>query len=556
MPRASDCFAALPFVLGLALAACQGRSAERDGPTPPGSAAAHAEAGATAHGPARDLDTALARHWAAAGVEPAARAGDHEWVRRVYLDLCGRIPTPREVESFVSDRAPDKRPRLVASLTTSEEFAIHWADVLTELLLGGATKIQPPLEQGTRAWLTRQLRGDARWSDMTRAMLTVRGELAADGPGGFITVHGRNGRVEGLTNATSRVFLGLSTLECAQCHDHPEDGPEARGWTQRDYYGMAAWWARTKARPIRGDAGPKGVRVVDKARGEMRLPTAEDPPGMRSGPRVEPRFLGEAVQGDSAGTRREQLADHILASDLWAKAIVGRAWTQLLGRGVVEPWDALREPGDTGHPALLSYLADDFAASDGDLRALVSDIVLSSAYATTSAGVEQAAARRVAFAQFPVRPMTMTQLVRSLVVATSREMPDLQRREKLVHRAATGARKAHLVEFGDDEMLQADGFTGSVPQALFLLGGKLTVRGSAARRMTRLGGILDAQGDDDARLDAVMLATLSRPASAEERRRLGTAIREAAEDGPRASEAIYEDIVHAVLMSSEFVTVH
>lgn len=517
----------------------------------PGGSVGTADLPAATHpaAPAGSLDAALEDHWRAAGITPAPAADDAVFVRRVTLDLAGRIPTPEEVASYVDDPRPDKRERRVDALLADEEFAAHWADVYTDVLLGGATQLPGGLEQGTHAWLEQALAGDADWADMTTELLTVSGPVERDSAAGFIAVHGRQGRVEALTGATARVFLGVS-IECAQCHDHPLDDR----YTQRDFYELAAYFAHTRPRLRKGDMG-REVTIVDRPRGQMRLPTASDAPGTRTGPMVLPAFFGDTYADDPEQTRREALAGSIVTSPLFAKAAAGRVWTQLFGRGVVDPWNDLGAPEQV-HPALLEHLAEALRTHEHDLRHLVRTIVLSRAYDRVSTddpadSVQDVAARRRAFAQFPVRPMTVHQLVRSLLVATGRRDDTVAQRERTVDEIVGQARKALLVEHGDDEMLSADTFTGSVPQAMFLLGGPLTVRGASAGPRGTLGEILDADENTAQRLDALMLATLGRAATAEEQARLGGYV-----DGQARPRAAFEDVMHAVLLSSEFLSIH
>jgi len=496
------------------------------------------------------LDAALEDHWRTAAVTPTPAADDAVFVRRLTLDLAGRIPTAEEVTSYVEDPRPDKRERRVDALLADEEFAAHWADVYTELLLGGATQLPGGIEQGTHAWLEQALAGDADWADMTTELLTVSGRVEPESPAGFIAVHGRKGRVEALTGTTARVFLGVS-IECAQCHDHPLDDR----YTQRDFYELAAYFAQTRPRVRKGGDMGREITIVDRRRGQMRMPTADDAPGTRTGPLVLPAFFGQTQADDPDQTRREALASSIVDSPLFAKAAVGRVWTQLFGRGVVDPWHDLGAP-DQAHPALLDHLADDFRDHDHDLRHLVRTIVLSRAYDRASAdpsaeATTQTAARRQAFARFPVRPMTVHQLVRSLLVATGRRDDTIAQRERTVDKIVRQARKAHLVEHGDDEMLSADTFTGSVPQAMFLLGGPLTVRGASAGPRGTLRDIMDDHTSTAARLDALMLATVGRTATPEEQSRLGGYVDEHSRPQPA-----FEDVMHAVLLSSEFLSIH
>jgi hypothetical protein len=409
-----------------------------------------------------NLDRMLQEHWDTEGITPAPRVDDATFLRRTTLDLTGRIPTSEEVLAFEADRRPDKRKAAVRRLLDSEGYAEHFSDVYADLLVEGSLATQRPrLHEATRQWLEVQFAENRRWDDMTRELLTVEGSLDELGPAGFLVSHGRKNRVEAVTAATSRVFLGVH-LECAQCHDHPTDPRYA----QEDFYGMAAYFARTKIRFK--DQRPT---IVDRPRGEMRMPTATDAPGSRSGPRVDPRFLGRTAPIGGDQTRREALADTVIASDLFAKTMVNRTWASLMGRGLVEPWDDLGGENDERHPAMLEHLAQRFTASGYDHRALVEAIVLSTAYQRSSAApTPDAEGRRTrAFAQAAMRPLKAEQLYRSLMMATGVEDVRGRQFRKLVQQRKRKAQREFQFTFADDEMTSANAFSESVPQALLLL---------------------------------------------------------------------------------------
>ncbi len=518
------------------LAACSASDRPTDAPaTPPA---------ATIPATPTGLDGAVVAHWQAAGVEPAPIAGDAEFLRRVSLDLIGRIPTPAEVEAFVSSPSPDKRAALVDDLLGRDAWAEHWADVLGDTLLGGAVTQRPRLTNDLRAWLEQQLNAGASWDAMTTEMLTASGELTGPSPAGFVAVHGRRNQVEALTGQTARVFLGLQ-VQCAQCHDDPDDR-----FTQREFYGLAAFYARTRTRQTKVD-GVKIPRIVDKPRGEMRMPTAMDAAGDRSGERIEPGFPALAVTPNGGENRRHTMARGIVESPLFAKAAVNHAWTRMMGRGIVEPWDDLGGLRGTEHPALLEHLAQDFTAHDYSLRRLLRTIALSNAYQRTSAADDELGrAREQVFAQAAVRPMSSSQLVRSLLVATG--LDDVQGRgfRRQVERRRQQLRKEYEQAFDDDEMASAGNATGNVPQALLLLNGELTNQGVAARQGA-LAELLQTVSAPADRVDALFVRMYGRRPTVARRDALTRFVEQRGDD-----VAAYQDLMHAMLVSSEFVTNH
>lgn len=496
--------------------------------------------------PAADpLTAVIAEHWRTAGVEPVGEVDDPGFLRRASLDLVGRIPTLEELDRFAADPRPDRRAVVVDALLASDEFAAHWSELLTDTLLEG-TSDRPRLRQALQDWLRDQLRARAGWDEIVTDLVTAQGSEDA-GAAAFLAAHGRGNQVEALTGQTARAFLGLQ-LQCAQCHDDP-DGR----FTQPEFYGLAAYYARTKVRLENVD-GARVPKIVDRRRGEMHLPTEHDAPGDRSGPRVAPGFPGLHATPREDETRRDALARGLVTSALLPRAAVNHAWARLFGRGIVEPWDDLGAPVGTEHPPLLTWLADDFVAHDHDLRHLVRRIVLSPAYQRRAEGPEpggpDAKARQQAFAQAAVRPLPASPLLRSLLVATGLDDVHGRAFAKGVDRRRQQLRRDYAQAFDDDEGAAIDDFGGNVPQALLLLNGELTNQavGASAGALQLL---LRTEPDPSVRIDALARRIYGRPASPAQQRALRSFLDERGHD-----RAAYEDAMHAMLLSSEFLTNH
>jgi len=516
----------------------------------PSPAAVTATSSDTSLAPSADpeLDRLLSDGWRAAGIEPAPHADDPTYLRRVSLDLTGRIPTATAVAAFEADRRPDKRARWVDEMLDSEAFAEHWADLYTELLLAGRTKERRRFTEDTRAWLEGAFDDDMTYDAIATALLTAEGEFDDVGPYGFVLSHGERGNVEALAGKTAKVFLGI-TLECAQCHDHPSDDR----YTQEDFYALAAYYGRTKVRLQKTKSGRIPV-LFDRPRGELRLPTATDGPGERSGAVIRPAFLSREATPDSNG-RRAALAKDIIASDLFSKTVVARTWQQVFGRGLVPRWDDLGGEHDEHHPPVLDHLAAQFVDDGYDLQRLLRTLVLSDAYqrASSSPRTDPKAvhAAEALFAQHPVRSMTAGQLFRSLLIATSADGTGGPVFRKNFEKRRDRALAEYRFVFSDDEMDTADAFSGSVPQALLLLNGDLVQAGVSDRRGTAVYDVLDRYEDPRARIDALYLRVYGRRPTEAQRSRV-LAMLDEREHGSSA----YEDLMHALLLSSEFLSIH
>lgn len=505
------------------------------------------------------IDPLIEALWRDAKVTPAPAADDGAFLRRVSLDLIGRVPTLAEARSFLADPAPDRRARAVDSLLGSVAFAEHWGSVYADLLFGKdrqAAKLEKAADP--QAWLVKAFAENVRYDELARALITASGDLRENGAVAFVAARARGGGgPEAVTGAATRIFLGMQ-IQCAQCHDHPYD----KRWKQEDFYGLVAYFARTKPRtekiepaemmmmaPEAGPASkknkaPKAILVVDVRRGEARMRR----PGSEVEEKVGPRFLGRTVVEAPGETRRQTLARAILGSDLFPKAMVARTWSQLFGTGIVDPWDDLGSEHDPRHPPLLVALARDFAASGYDFKRLLRTIVLSAAYAR---GNGDGSAVGV-FAQAGVRPLSPEPLFRSLVTATGADEMGRRRldAERMDKKMAQGIREFQFT-FGDDEMAEADRFDGSVPQALLLLNGELTNGATRAAAGGVLADILAASPDPAARIDEMFLAVYTRRPAAEERAPLLQYLRD-----QRNARAAYEDLFFALLTSTEAITNH
>lgn len=494
---------------------------------------------------ASPLDAELARRWAELDIEPSPLASDTEFLRRVSLDLIGRVPTRTEVDAFVRDEHPDKRVRKVDALLSSEEFAAHWAGLWVDTLLPTDARTRRIAGESLESYFVEVLRENRSWAQVVDELLTGEGELEAAGQLGFLAGRAARGIAReqlaaDLGSTTARVFLGAK-IECAQCHDHPYEP----AFTREDFWAQAAFFGRIKVKFERSGEGPATATISERPRGELRVELGDDEQV------IAPRFMGGAA-ASGASPRRAQLAAAIVEDPRFAEATVGHVWTRLLGRGIVEPWDDLLDADE--RPALLRLLAAEFRASGHDLRALIRSIVLSQAYQRSSVGPQtqptKIAAAEAAFGRAAVRPLSAEQLFASLITVTGLEQIESRKFRQAVRQRREAALREYQFVFSDDEMGSAEAFSGNVPQALLLLNGNITNQGVVARRGGSLDVILDANEATDARIEDLWLTVYGRPPNDDE---LALA-RAAVGDGRRVRD--WEDLMFAMLYSSEFGSNH
>jgi hypothetical protein len=518
---------------------------------------------------AAEIDHLIEESWRAAKVTPSPPADDLEFLRRVTLDLAGRAPSLGEVTVFLADAHADKRARLVDRLLASPEFGEHWADLYAGLLWHQEGKNKIEKRGDPRGWFVDAFNTNVGYDKITAAVLAGSGDVREHGALAFLAARFRAGGPEAIAGSAARVFLGLQ-IQCAQCHDHPYD----TRWKQEDFWGLVAYFAGTKVKAEEATATasekmegekmegkPAKTFVVRDGKGVARMHR----PGATEDVIVEPRFLGYRPDERATESRRRTFARALVETDLFPKAMVGRTWAQLFGHGLIDPWDDLGADNDPKHPALLVKLARDFRASGFDIKRLIRQIVLSTAYARSSAAAPGApdtpeaievAVR--AFARAGIRPLTPEQLFRTLAVETGAEIiarhrsKSEERAEKMLFQALREYRFA----FDDDEMGEANKFDGSMPQQLLLMNGELTNTGARVGPEGVLGGILRFRQTPETRLDEMMLAAYTRRPTAEEKAMLLGPLARVATAREREQRRAYEDLYFALITSTEAVTNH
>jgi hypothetical protein len=507
---------------------------------------------------AAKIDERLARHWKDKEVQPAPLADDAEFVRRVCLDLIGRIPSAGEARHFLADKAPDKRQRLVETLLASPRYALHWMNYWEGLLLPERKYdlARYGVDRRVQAWLRKQLVENVGYDRMARELLTAPLERLVKvdtGDGVYIDLPSmtpfnfvapnlepfyffKKATPENLTAFTTRLFLGVR-LECAQCHDHP-----FAQWKRHDFWSQAAFFASLEA----PGKGPRKFR---------------DNPSVRTiamsdgGKQVPARFLDgtEPKWPDGVGGRRV-LADWITSpsNPYFARAIANRLWAYFLGTGLIEPIDEMvgTEVQDNDPGGVLDELAQGFVAHGCDLKFLMRAITATKAYQRTSARSHPSQDDPRRFARMSVRGLTSEQLFDSLAEAIGYRLPQ-QRTQFINTGPALGARDRFLVTFANLNERAVD-TQSSIPQALAMMNGEVVADATGLSRSRTLTALLDLPLLDTAgRVEALYLATLSRRPRPDERQRMLGFIAKAGGE----AEAL-ADIFWVLLNSAEFKVNH
>jgi hypothetical protein len=379
---------------------------------------------------AQVIDGSLQQQFDQRQVHPAPLANDSTLVRRMTLDLAGRIPTFAEARSYTDSTDADKRAKLVERLMSSPDFPFHMRNCLDTLLMDG----QRNTPGEWREYLLKSIRQNRPWDQLFRDMI-VGNEDDADVKPALTFLKTRARDLDQLTNDASSLFFGVN-VSCAKCHDHPL----VDDWKQDHYYGMASFFHRTYltkkngiAEKFSGDVKFKTTRGEDKVARIMFLSGGTvDPPQIEKSAeqlKQENDEVNRQTQDDNAGppqkpdfSPRAKLVELALQAEhnhFFAKNAVNRIWALLIGRGLVHPLDQMHSSNPASHPELLDWLSRDLVAHHYDLQRLIRGIVSSNAYARSSVwdSASEPPAREL-FALALVRPLSSRQYSLSLRIAS------------------------------------------------------------------------------------------------------------------------------------------
>jgi hypothetical protein len=354
------------------------------------------------------IDTKLIAKWKDLGLTPSPLCTDDEFLRRLYLDAIGTLPTPDEVRKFLDDKDPKKREKAIDAVLARPEFIDWWALKWGDLLRINRTALQEKGMWSFHNWVRSQVRDNVTIDAFVRDIVTAEGSTFIDGPANFFQI-GRG--FEEWSETTTQLFLGVR-IGCAKCHHHPFEK-----WSQDDYYGMAAFFTRigTKNSQEFGLFGRETVIFIRNA-GEARHP--------RKGVVVKPLPLdGDSkVSWDDEFDRRKRLADWLTAptNKMFARNIANRFWSYTMGRGLVEPVDDMRATNPASNPELLDALADELVKSKFNLKSLLKTIFMSRAYQLShlSTPGNKLDAANVHFTRYTVKRLTAEQLADALDFVT------------------------------------------------------------------------------------------------------------------------------------------
>lgn len=513
--------------------------------------------------PLRDtIDRLVAAKWAEKKIEPAPPATDAEFLRRVYLDLVGTIPKHDEARAFLDDSAPDKRSRLIDRLLEDPRFAQRQADFWDGVLIGR----DPPGfdaqdRDGFQRWLRQNFERNVPYDRWARQLIQADGNTAEQGAPMFLVQY-RN-QPEDAAVAVSQRLLGVQ-LQCARCHDHPYES-----WSQRDFYGFAAFFARLEVVDLGKRGDDKALAIGEKRTGEILFtgPAAEAEAGQK-GEAIAAKFLlGEVIDEPPVPedfeeprnfpngkqppkpdfSRKDRLAAWLTESDnpFFARAVANRVWAQYLGRGLVHPVDNMSESNPPSHPELLDAMAAGLKEHGFDLKWYIRELVHTRTYQLAGTGdVERE--RPLYFERARTRPLEAEELLAAWVSATWYDQADDKFAERFSKDRYYPLGSGYLLQFFGEPADGTGNFLGGVHEQLFMNNGGID-------RLLSLndGGLIKAIAEGDAswedRVETLFLSVLSRRPTAAEQEKFVAYL--SAEERPHDR---VRDAVWALITCSEF----
>jgi hypothetical protein len=499
---------------------------------------------------------------------------DVEFVRRIYLDVTGKLPTPEQTRAFVTTREKDKRPKLIEHLLNSPEYATNWARYWRDVIKYHATN-QNANQVGYNeldTWLAKQLSKNRPWDEISRDLITGTGRNDENGAVAFALSH--EVQAVEMAGEVSRIFLGVQ-IQCAQCHDHPNDS-----WKRQQFHEFAAFFAGAQRRRANPKENPAVFEVRDQPRARYTMPDLKDPTKQIP---IAPKFFltSDAKPLPMSLTPAER---HALAADYvtnqdnpwFAKAYVNRIWYTLLGDSFYSPVDDMGPQRTAKAPEVLEALATQWQKGGYDVRWLFRTILNSKTYQREVRSTFSPSGRTPFASNAPSR-LRADQILDSLAQALNLPLdgrpggpgPGMTKKGGALAKknsiaadlkGATAKKAAGMGRnfgprnlfnglFGVDPSIPSDDILGTIPQALFLMNGPQVNRAVEARPNTVLGEILSATPDNRQALNALYLRVFAREPTAKEVQTCGRYI----ETVGNRREA-FEDILWSLINSTEFIT--
>lgn len=499
----------------------------------------------------RYIDALVAKKQQQLNLQPSPLCDDRTFLRRVSFDLIGTAPTPEAIKTFLADKSPDKRAKLIDALLARPEYADYWTLKWGDLLRSNRNNLGPKGMWSFTNWIHDQFKQNRPADQFVHELITAQGSTYTVGPSNYYRVASNP---QDLAETTSQVFLGVR-MQCARCHHHPFEK-----WSQADYYQFAAFFARVgiKGSEEFGLFGNEQVvrinndgEVTHPKTGKVMYPTP-------LGAKLASLPDGKMPDPDGDGDRRRALADWLVSKNnrLFARNVANRYWGYLFNKGLVNPIDDQRVTNPPTNAELLDTLADTLIQHNYDVKYLLRVICNTQTYQRSSQATLANKDDELFFTHYLPRRLTAEALLDAIDTAcgTHEKYPSLPLGTRAIQLPDPNVGSDFLDTFGRPPRLIACECERmpepNLSQTLRLLNGELINR-KVGEGDGRIAGLIKAKKSDDTILKELYLVALGRPPAHRERE---VALGVLAFTPDRKS--VFEDVLLTLLNSKEFLFNH
>lgn len=509
------------------------------------------------------IDQQIRQGWQDNEIEQSAAATDDEWVRRIYLDLLGRIPTMEEARKFLADESPRKRSVLIEELLEHEDYVRNFTTIWSNNCISRKRRRpnqDPPVSRtGMEKFFREAFAKNRPWNEVVVDIVTASGHYEENGAVNYTLaqMEMEDDAVQ-LTAMTARLFLGVQ-VQCTQCHNHPfNKWQQDQFWQYNSFFRQVDKIDHQKLDPNTGRMVDDYSEVVwqefsgpvyyEKRSGVMQV--------------AFPRFLGHEVDPGIGVDRRAEFAKLLSKSDdgtapLIAQSMVNRTWSHFFGHGFTRPVDDMGPHNPASHPELLERLSQEFVRANYDVKELIRWIVSTESYSLTSRFGEKnkiddpSAGEMPLFSHMYMKSLQPEQIYSSLLTASNAHAAgksgwddqEEQRRAML---------RSFLNEFPDIDDEEATTFSNTIPQALMMMNGVLMEKACSVDRGSFLYETINSPSNEVEKIHDLYLAALCRKPSKGEQLKVQKML--AAYKNQKLLG--YQDLFWALLNSNEFVFIH
>ena len=485
------------------------------------------------------IDTGVNNKLKKLRIEPSGVCDDATFVRRVYLDIIGELPSPEEYARFLVSTLPTKREHLVDELLDRKEFAELWVLKWAELLqIRSSNQVSYKAMLLYYGWLQEKIANNVPTDVWVRELLGANGGTFKNPPTNYYQLETD---VLKVTENVAQVFMGMR-IQCAQCHNHPFDR-----WTQDDYYSFAAFFTQIGRK---GTDDARELVVFNSGGGEVNHPVR--------GRAMPAKFLGGTAPADVVAKDRRVVVANWLASaenPYFAKNLSNIVWGHFFGQGIINEMDDVRISNPASNQELLDELGKKFTGYKYDFKKLVRDICTSQTYQRSTQATKTNETDTRNFARGPIRRIraeTMLDII-TQVTDTKNKFQGLPLGARAVQIADGGVSTYFLTTFGRPTRETVCScevrLEPTLSQSLHLLNGGTVEPKIAAGNV--VGKMLAEKKTPAQIVENVYVRCLARAPKPEELKTL-LAIVEKSADKKQA----LEDVFWAVMNSREFMFNH